>query len=200
MISSSSFSFRPWRVPPLNLCRKGPKGCVFKSRQRRSFDPPSQRIEMLAMFVSCCGTGVMFSTHLPSPQGIGNAFGTSLGQCGTSIFGYTHLTHSKRPLAMQLWFIVELPYRWHKAVDKVRAALPARVTTQSWNMHIFSQLPYPDNYKAFKQRRGRSLKPLETPQRLAALPSGLDAGQVPSLADLEAAVAAAFAGRQAAEV
>lgn len=67
-------------------------------------------------------------------------------------------------------------------------------------MHIFSQLPYPDNYKAFKQRRGRSLKPLETPQRLAALPSGLDAGQVPSLADLEAAVAAAFTRKQTAEV
>ena len=67
-------------------------------------------------------------------------------------------------------------------------------------MHIFSQLPYPDNYKAFKQRRGPSLKPLEAPKRLPALPSGLDAGQVPSVAELEAAVAAAFSGRQAAEV
>ena len=67
-------------------------------------------------------------------------------------------------------------------------------------MHIFSQLPYPDNYKAFKQGRGQALKPLEAPQRLPALPSRLDAGQVPSLADLEAAVAAAFSGRQAAEV
>ena len=95
---------------------------------------------------------------------------------------------------------MQLPCRWHKAVDKVRAALPAHVTTQSWKMHIFSQLPYPDNYKAFKQRRGRSLKPLETPQRLAALPSGLDSGQVPSLAELEAAVAAAFTRKQSAEV
>lgn len=67
-------------------------------------------------------------------------------------------------------------------------------------MHIFSQLPYPDNYKAFKQRRGQSLTPLEAPKRLPALPSGLDAGQVPSVAELEAAVAAAFCGRQATEV
>ena len=95
---------------------------------------------------------------------------------------------------------MELPYRWHKAVDKVQAALPAHVTIKPWKMHIFTQLPYPDNYKAFKQRRGQSLKPLEAPQRLPALPSGLDAGQVPSLPDLEAAVAAVFSGRQAAEV
>ena len=67
-------------------------------------------------------------------------------------------------------------------------------------MHIFSQLPYPDNYNTFKQKRGRQLEPIEAPQRLPALPSGLDAGQVPSLAELEAAVAAAFSGRQAAEV
>ena len=67
-------------------------------------------------------------------------------------------------------------------------------------MHIFSQLPYPDNYKAFQQRRGQSLKPLEAPKRLPALPSGLHTGQLPSLAELNAAVAAAFSGRQAAEV
>lgn len=67
-------------------------------------------------------------------------------------------------------------------------------------MHIFSQLPYPDNYKAFKQKRGSQLQPIEKPQNMPALPSGLDVGQLPSLAELEAAVAAAFSGRQASEV
>lgn len=95
---------------------------------------------------------------------------------------------------------VGLPCRWHKAVDKVQAALPDHVTVQPWRMHIFSQLPYPDNYKQFKQRRGSQLQPVEAPQHLPALPSGLDAGQVPSLAELEAAVAAVSSGRQAAEV
>ena len=85
-------------------------------------------------------------------------------------------------------------------MDKVRAALPDHVAVQPWKMHIFSQLPYPDNYKQFKQRRGTQLQPIETPQHLPALPSGLDAGQVPLLAELETAVAAALSGRQAAEV
>lgn len=93
-----------------------------------------------------------------------------------------------------------MPYRWHKAVDKVQAALPGHVSIQPWKMHIFSQLPYPDNYKLFKQRRGQPLKPLEAPKRLPALPSGLDAGQVPSVAELKAAVAAAYSGGQTAEV
>ena len=67
-------------------------------------------------------------------------------------------------------------------------------------MHIFSQQPYPDNYKAFQQQRGSQMEPLQKPQRLPALPLGLDAGQLPSLAELEAAVAAAFFDRQAPEV
>ena len=96
--------------------------------------------------------------------------------------------------------ILHCDCRWHKAVDKVQAALPAHVTVKPWRMHIFSQLPYPDNYKAFKQKRGSQLEPIEKPQRLPALPSGLSAGQMPSLAELEAAVAAAFSGRQASEV
>lgn len=95
---------------------------------------------------------------------------------------------------------VALPCRWHKAVDKVRAALPDHVTVQPWKMHIFSQLPYPDNYKQFKQRRGSQLHPIEAPQHLPALPSGLDAGQVPLFSELKDAVAAASSGRQAAEV
>ncbi|KAL3153511.1 hypothetical protein ABBQ38_011843 [Trebouxia sp. C0009 RCD-2024] len=94
----------------------------------------------------------------------------------------------------------EVEYRWHKAVDKVRAALPDHVTVQPWKMHIFSQLPYPDNYKQFKQRRGSQLHPIEAPQHLPALPSGLDAGQVPLFSELKDAVAAASSGRQAAEV
>lgn len=67
-------------------------------------------------------------------------------------------------------------------------------------MHIFGQLPYPENYQTFKKKRGNIAQPLQRPKKLSALPAGLDVGQVPSTTDLEAAVTAAFSGRQAPEV
>ncbi len=44
------------------------------------------------------------------------------------------------------------------------------------------------------------MQPLQKPDKLPALPPGLDEGQLPSVTDLEAAVAGAFSGRQAPEV
>ena len=44
------------------------------------------------------------------------------------------------------------------------------------------------------------MQPIQRPEKLPALPAGLDLGQLPSVTDLEAAVAAAFSGRQAPEV
>ena len=85
-------------------------------------------------------------------------------------------------------------------MDKVRALLPADVSIQPWHMQIFTQLPYPDNYKAFKQKRGQAMQPVHKPSKLPALPLGLDVGEVPSVTDLKAAVVAAFSGRQAPEV
>jgi len=67
-------------------------------------------------------------------------------------------------------------------------------------MHIFGQLPYSDNYQTFKKKRGNATQPLQRPKNLPALPAGLDVGRVPSATDLEAAVTAAFSGRQAPEV
>ena len=90
--------------------------------------------------------------------------------------------------------------RWHTVVDKVQAALPPTVKLKPWRMHIFSQLPYPDNYKSFKMQRGDPLHPIQRPEKLPALPAGLDLGQLPSVTDLEAAVTAAFSSRQAPEV
>ncbi|KAL0021846.1 hypothetical protein WJX77_007187 [Trebouxia sp. C0004] len=94
----------------------------------------------------------------------------------------------------------EIEYRWHTAVDKVKDALPSSVDINPWRMHIFGQLPYSDNYQTFKQKRGSATQPLQRPKKLPALPAGLDVGQVPSATDLEAAVTAAFSGRQAPEV
>ena len=93
-----------------------------------------------------------------------------------------------------------LSCRWHTAVDKVKAALPSSVDIKPWRMQIFGQLPYPDNYQTFKKKRGNATQPLQRPEKLPALPAGLDVGQVPSATDLEAAVTAAFSGRQAPEV
>lgn len=90
--------------------------------------------------------------------------------------------------------------RWHTAVDKVKAALPSSVDIKPWRMQIFGQLPYSDNYQTFKKMRGNATQPLQRPKKLPALPAGLDVGQVPSVTDLEAAVTAAFSGRQAPEV
>ncbi len=90
--------------------------------------------------------------------------------------------------------------RWHTAVDKVKAALPPSVDIKPWRMQIFGQLPYSDNYQTFKKKRGNATQPLQRPKKLPALPAGLDVGQVPSTTDLEAAVTAAFSGRQAPEV
>ena len=44
------------------------------------------------------------------------------------------------------------------------------------------------------------MQPVQRPEKLPALPAGLDLGQLPSVTDLEVAVAAAFSGRQAPEV
>ena len=85
-------------------------------------------------------------------------------------------------------------------MDKVLSKLPSHVVIDSWRMHIFSQLPYSDNYKSFKQKRGAVLQPLDRLNEISALPSGLNVGQLPSVADLKAAVEAAFSGRQAPEV
>lgn len=85
-------------------------------------------------------------------------------------------------------------------MDKVRALLPAHVSIQPWRMQIFAQLPYPDNYKAFRQKRGQAMQPVQRPSKLPALPLGLDVGEVPSVTDLEAAVVAVFSGTQAPEV
>ncbi len=90
--------------------------------------------------------------------------------------------------------------RWHTAVDKIKAALPSRVDIKPWRMQIFGQLPYADNYQTFKKKRGSATQPLQRPDKLPALPAGLDVGQVPSVTDLEAAVTTAFSGRQAPEV
>lgn len=94
----------------------------------------------------------------------------------------------------------EVEYRWHKAVDKVRALLPSHISVQPWRTQIFTQMPYPDNYKAFKQKRGSAMQPIQRPKTLPALPPGLDVGDLPSVTDLEAAVVAAFSGSQAPEV
>ena len=85
-------------------------------------------------------------------------------------------------------------------MDKVKAALPEDVTMQPWRMHIFQQQPYPQDYTAFKRHRGRAQPPLDQPEKLPALSAGLDLGEIPSVGVLQAAVKAAFEGKQTAEV
>ena len=93
-----------------------------------------------------------------------------------------------------------LGYRWYKAVDKVKDALPEGVTMQPWRMHIFQQQPYPQDYTAFKKQRGKPQPPCEWPEKLPALPAGVGLGEIPSVDELHAAVKAAFEGKQTAEV
>lgn len=85
-------------------------------------------------------------------------------------------------------------------MDKVKAALAEDVTMQPWRMHIFQQQPYPQDYTAFKRQRGKAQPPFERPEKLPALPAGLHLGEVPSVDELQAAVKAAFEGKQTAEV
>lgn len=85
-------------------------------------------------------------------------------------------------------------------MDKVKAALPEDVTMQPWRMHIFQQQPYQQDYTAFKKQRGKAQPPLDCPEKLPVLPAGLDLGEMPSADELQAAVKAAFEGKQTAEV
>ena len=90
--------------------------------------------------------------------------------------------------------------RWHKAVDKVKAALPEGITMQPWRMHIFQQQPYSQDYNAFKKQRGKAQPPLDTPDKLPSCPARDDVGELPSVTELQGAIKAAFRGSQTEEV
>lgn len=85
-------------------------------------------------------------------------------------------------------------------MDKVQAALLQDVTMQPWRLQIFGQQPYPPDYTAFKKQRGTATHPVDRPDKLPALPAGVELGELPSAEEVKAAIKAAFEGKQTAEV
>lgn len=74
------------------------------------------------------------------------------------------------------------------------AGLPATASVKLWRAPIWEPTAYATNYDTFRGRRGPPKQPLEPVgprDSTPPLPSGIDAGSIPSAADWAASVAAA---------